>query len=59
MAGVFIAGVIAWATGFFSRLASDVTDVWGQLMASIDGLSVGGLLAGAGMLVIIVAIIGN
>jgi hypothetical protein len=54
LAGVFVAGVIAWVTGFFSRLAADV---WGRLLDVIDGLSASGLLAsvgvGAAMLLIV------
>ncbi|GAA1457638.1 hypothetical protein NE857_21425 [Nocardiopsis exhalans] len=54
LAGVSIAGVIAWVTGFFSRLASGL---WSRLLDAIDGLSASGLLAafgaGAAMLVIV------
>lgn len=54
LAGVFVAGVIAWVTGFFSRLASGL---WGRLLDAIDGLSASGLLAavgaGAAMLVLV------
>lgn len=60
LAGVSVAGVIAWVTGFFSRLAVGVADVWDWLLA-FEGLSLGDLLAsvgaGAAMLAIILVVI--
>ncbi|WP_087099228.1 hypothetical protein [Nocardiopsis sp. JB363] len=46
LAGVSVAGVIAWVTGFFSRLAADL---WSRLLDLIDGLSASGILASVGV----------
>lgn len=56
LAGVFVAGVIAWVTDFFSRLASGI---WGRLLDTIDGLSDSGLLAafGAGTAMLVIVLI--
>ncbi|GAA1100247.1 hypothetical protein [Nocardiopsis metallicus] len=54
LVGVSIAGVIAWVTGFFSRLAADV---WGRLLDAIDGLSASGLLAAVGVGAAMLAIV--
>ncbi|SIO86948.1 hypothetical protein BQ8420_14415 [Nocardiopsis sp. JB363] len=38
--------MIAWVTGFFSRLAADL---WSRLLDLIDGLSASGILASVGV----------
>lgn len=58
LAGVSVAGVIAWVTGFFSRFAADL---WSRLLDGIDGLSASGLLASVGvgtamLLIVLIAV---
>ncbi|NKY96537.1 hypothetical protein [Nocardiopsis alborubida] len=49
--------MIAWVTGFFSRLAVGVADFWGRLLASIDGDLLTAVGTCAAMLAIILVVI--